>query len=190
MNEAELKRDKMQLGFWSYLMTDCMLFASLFATYMILRNGTNGGPGSNDLFSLPFVLVETLILLTSSYMCGLANLALHHGRRKEFMVYLGFTIALGVSFMAMEVHEFAKLISEGYGPQFSAFLSGCFVLVGTHGLHITIGLIWAAVLVWAFYRQGTNIDLKRKFGLFAIYWHFLDVVWIFIFTIVYAMGVV
>lgn len=191
MNEAELthKQEKHQLGFWAYIMTDCMLFASLFATYMILRNATNGGPGGSELFNLGFVLVETLILLTSSYLCGLANLALHHGRRKEFIVYLGATILLGVSFLALELHEFGQLVAEGHGPQASAFLSAFFTLVGTHGVHIAIGLVWALVLIWAFYRQGRNVDLKRKFGLFSIYWHFLDVVWIFIFTIVYAMGV-
>lgn len=191
MNDVELqhKRDKHELGFWSYIMTDCMLFASLFATYMILRNSTNGGPGGSELFSLGFVLVETVILLTSSYMCGLANLALRHGKRKEFVAYLGATIVLGASFLALELHEFGQLIAEGHGPQASAFLSAFFTLVGTHGVHIAIGLLWALVLVWALHRQGSNDDLKRKFGLFSIYWHFLDVVWIFIFTIVYALGV-
>lgn len=191
MNEAELahKQDKHQLGFWAYIMTDCMLFASLFATYIILKNSTNGGPGTHQLFDLSFVLVETILLLTSSYMCGLANLALHNGRRKEFITYLAVTILLGVSFLALELHEFGALIAEGHGPQASAFLSAFFTLVATHGAHITVGLLWALALVWALYRQGSNVDLKRKFGLFSIYWHFLDVVWIFIFTIVYAMGV-
>lgn len=189
MNELELKQDKHQLGFWAYIMTDCMLFASLFATYMILRSSTNGGPGGNELFSLGFVLVETLILLTSSYMCGLANLALHHNKRKEFIVYLGATILLGATFLGLELHEFSQLITEGHGPHASAFLSAFFTLVGTHGFHIGIGLVWAMVLIWALYRQGNNADLRRKFGLFSIYWHFLDVVWIFIFTIVYALGV-
>ncbi len=191
MNEAELahKQDKHQLGFWAYIMTDCMLFASLFATYIILKNSTNGGPGTHQLFDLSFVLVETIILLTSSYMCGLANLALHHGRRREFIAYLGATILLGVSFLALELHEFGALIAEGHGPSASAFLSAFFTLVGTHGAHITVGLLWALALIWALYRQGSNADIKRKFSLFSIYWHFLDVVWIFIFTIVYAMGV-
>lgn len=189
MTHLERKRDITQFGFWSYIMTDCMLFASLFATYMILRNSTNGGPGGSELFSLTFVLVETMILLTSSYTCGLANLALHHGKRKEFIVYIAATIGLGLAFLGMELFEFRELIADGHGPAASAFLSAFFTLVGTHGLHITIGLIWAGVLLWALYRQGKNEDLTRKFGLFSIYWHFLDVVWIFIFTIVYALGV-
>lgn len=192
MNEAEVvahKHDKAQLGFWAYLMTDCMLFASLFATYMILRNNTNGGPAAHELFSLGFILVSTVILLTSSYLCGLANLALRHNRRKEFIVYLGVTMALVAAFLGMELYEFGHMIAAGHGPDASAFLSAFFTLVGLHGAHIAIGLVWAGVLIWALYRQGSNFDIKRKFGLFAIYWHFLDVVWIFIFTIVYAMGV-
>lgn len=191
MNETELmhKRDTHQLGFWIYIMTDCMLFASLFATYLILRNSTNGGPAGSELFSLGYVLLQTLILLTSSYTAGLANLALHHNKRREFIGYLAATIVLGVSFLALELHEFGQLITEGHGPQASAFLSAFFTLVGLHGFHIAIGLLWAFVLIWALYRQGNNPDLKRKFGLFGIYWHFLDVVWIFIFTVVYALGV-
>jgi len=189
MNDVELKRDKVQLGFWLYIMTDCMLFASLFATYMILRGATNGGPGGDELFSLTFVLVETVILLTSSYLCGIANLALRHGKRKEFFATFGLTIALGIAFLAMELTEFSHLISEGHGPATSAFLSAFFTLVGLHGAHIAVGILWALVLAWALYRQGSNEDLQRKFGLFSIYWHFLDVVWIFIFTIVFALGV-
>lgn len=187
--ELEAKRDKSQLGFWLYLMTDLMLFTSLFATFMVLRHGVNGGPAGSEIFSMGFVLVETLILLTSSYMCGLANLAIRNNRFKEFVIYLGSTIALGIAFLAMELHEFSNLLAEGHGWWHSAFLSAFFTLVGTHGIHIAIGLLWAGVLIWAFYRQGRNPDLVRKFGLFAIFWHFLDVVWIFIFTIVYVMGV-
>ncbi len=191
MNEAELadKRDKHQLGFWAYIMTDCMLFASMFATYMILKNATAGGPGSHELFDLGYALILTLLLLTSSYTAGLANLALHHNRRKEFIGYLGATMVLGVTFLVLELREFALLIGEGHGPSASAFLSGFFTLVGLHGAHIAIGLLWAVVLAWGIHRQGRHADIKRKFGLFSIYWHFLDVVWIFIFTIVYALGV-
>lgn len=191
MNDVELaeKRDKVQLGFWLYLMTDCMLFTSLFATFMILRHSTNGGPGGSEIFSIGFVLIETLILLTSSYMCGLANLAIHSNRIKEFAIYLGATIALGIAFLAMELTEFGHLIAEGHGWQSSAFLSAFFTLVGVHGLHITVGLLWALVLIWALYRQGRHEDILRKFSLFAVFWHFLDIVWIFIFTIVYVMGV-
>ena len=190
-HEVELvaKRERSQLGFWLYLMTDLMLFTSLFATFMVLRHGVNGGPSGQEIFSLGFVLIETIILLTSSYMCGLANLAIHANRFKEFVVYLASMIALGIAFLCMELTEFGHLIAEGYDWTHSAFLSSFFTLVGTHGLHIAIGLLWAGVLIWAMYRQGRHEDLKRKFSLFAIFWHFLDVVWIFIFTIVYIMGV-
>ncbi len=191
MNETELahKRDKHQLGFWAYIMTDCMLFASVFATYMILKNATAGGPGAHELFDLGYALILTVLLLTSSYTAGLANLALHNGARKEFIGYLAATIVLGISFLVLELREFGLLIAEGHGPDTSAFLSGFFTLVGLHGAHIAVGLLWAGVLAWAVYRQGRHEDIKRKFGLFSIYWHFLDVVWIFIFTIVYALGV-
>jgi len=190
-HEVELaaKQDKAQLGFWLYLMTDCMLFTSLFATFMILRHATNGGVGGSEIFSIGFVLIETLILLTSSYMCGLANLAIHNNKFKEFVVYLGATIALGIAFLAMELSEFGHLVAEGHGWWASGFLSAFFTLVGTHGLHIVVGLLWALVLIWAMYRQGRHEDILRKFSLFAVFWHFLDVVWIFIFTIVYVMGV-
>ena len=170
-------------------MTDAMLFACLFATYMILRHGTNGGVDGTAIFSMPYVLIESILLLTSSYTCGLANLALHYGKRQQFMMYLGATLLLGAAFLAMEIHEFGGLITDGNGPSRSAFLTGFFSLVGTHGLHIFIGLLWASVLIWALYRQGRHEDLLRKFSLFSTYWHFLDIVWIFIFTIVYVMGV-
>ena len=192
MKETELahKRDKHQLGFWAYIMTDCMLFASMFATYMILKNATADGPGTHEIFDLGYALILTLLLLTSSYTAGLANLALHNNSRKEFIGYLAATIVLGLSFLVLELREFGILIAEGHGPDASAFLSAFFTLVGLHGAHIAIGLLWAIVLAWAIYRQGDrHEDIKRKFGLFSIYWHFLDVVWIFIFTIVYALGV-
>ena len=184
------KADKTQLGFWLYLMTDAMLFASLFATYMILRHNVNGGPGTQELFSLTFVLAETIILLTSSYTVGLANSALRHKQWREFIVYFAATILLGLAFLGLEISEFSELIHEGLTWQSSAFLSAFFTLVGTHGLHIAIGIIWALVLAWAFWRQGANKDLERKFGLFSLFWHFLDIVWIFIFTIVYVLGVI
>lgn len=188
--EHREKSSKAQLGFWLYLMTDAMLFATLFATYMILRHNVNGGPGTHELFSLTFVLAETFLLLTSSYTVGVAYLALKHKRIRAFVGYFIATILLGIGFLVMELGEFRTLILEGHTWQSSAFLSAFFTLVGTHGLHIAIGLIWAIVLGWAIYRQGINHDTARKFGLFALFWHFLDVVWIFIFTIVYVLGVI
>lgn len=192
MSEARaIARDqKTQLGFWIYLMTDCILFGTLFATFVVLRGGTNGGPTGSDIFDLPFVLVETIILLVSSLTCGLALLLTRHGKVRQAIVLLVATIFLGVSFLAMELVEFAHLIGEGHGWQVSGFLTTFFTLVGTHGAHIAVGLIWLTVLTFRLLWQGSNMHMVRRLSLAAMFWHFLDVVWIFIFTIVYFMGVI
>lgn len=170
-------------------MTDCILFASLFATYIVLQRGTFGGPGSHELFDLQFVLIETLLLLTSSFVCGLTMLAVRVGRKSHVIGGLIATFLLGAAFLGMELSEFATLASEGHGWWSSAFLSAFFTLVGTHGLHIAIGLLWIGVLVWQIKRKGLTDGVVRRLGLFGLFWHFLDVIWIFIFTIVYLMGV-
>lgn len=184
----EHKATKM-LGFWIYLMTDCILFASLFATYVVLRGNTYGGPGEQELFDMPFVLAETLILLTSSFTCGLAMLAARAGRIKQALMALAATFVLGAGFLGLELTEFSKLVSEGYDWQASAFLSAFFTLVGTHGLHIAVGLLWILVLGWQLVNQGMTEGTSRRLGMFGLFWHFLDIIWIFIFTIVYLMGV-
>lgn len=181
---------KTTLGFWIYLMTDCILFASLFATYAVLHGGTFGNVTSRDIFDLDFVLVETLILLTSSFTCGLALLAARAGHKKQLLSWFGVTFALGAAFLAMEIYEFSKLVDEGFSWQASAFLSAFFTLVGTHGLHILAGLIWIGVLSFWVLRRDLDQHAVRKFTLLAMFWHFLDVVWIFIFTMVYLMGVI
>lgn len=175
-------------GFWIYIMTDCVLFASLFATFMILRNSTNGGPSGGELFSLPFVLTETLILLTSSFTCGLAMLAAHQGDKKRVSAWLVATFLLGLAFLGMELNEFSNLIGEGHDWQASAFLSAFFTLVGTHGLHITAGLIWIILLIVKVMRAGIDNVNLRRLTMLGLFWHFLDIVWIFIFTIVYMIG--
>lgn len=180
---------KTSLGFWLYLMTDCILFASLFATYVVLTRGTAGGPGPSDIFQMPLVLAETLILLTSSLTCGLAMIALHKKQLKQTIAWLVATYVLGVAFLTIELTEFGTLITEGHSWQASAFLSAFFVLVGTHGLHIFIGLIWLLVMTTVLLRRGFTAKTRRQMGLFAMFWHFLDLVWIFIFTVVYLMGV-
>ncbi len=192
MNEEvaiKMRTDKTLFGFWVYVMTDCILFATLFATYAVLRNNTYGGPGSHELFNMPFVLVETILLLTSSFTCGMALLAARKKQLKWVGVWLASTFVLGLAFVTMELTEFAHLASEGHGWWSSAFLSAFFTLVGTHGLHITIGLLWLLVLGVFILRRGLNEHTMRRLGMFGIFWHFLDVVWIFIFTIVYLMGV-
>lgn len=170
-------------------MTDCIIFASLFATYAVLRGSTFGGPSGEDLFSLPFVLTETIILLTSSFLCGLAILAARKGDKKQTLVSLSAAVLLGLAFVGMELNEFANLVNEGNDWQRSAFLSSFFTLIGTHGLHITIGLIWASFLGLQIYTQGLKNSVVKRLFLFSLFWHFLDIVWIFIFTIVYLMGV-
>ncbi|MDB5186828.1 MAG: putative cytochrome o ubiquinol oxidase chain cyoC [Candidatus Saccharibacteria bacterium] len=181
--------DKSQLGFWIYLMTDCILFGSLFATYIVLHNNTFGGPSGNDIFEMPAVLVETLLLLTSSFTCGLAMIAMRQRSKKFSLFWLGFTFLLGLAFLIMELTEFNLLISEGYSWQRSGFLSAFFTLVGTHGLHITIGLLWLLVMGWKLFKHGLTAPTVRRFNLFSMFWHFLDIIWIFIFTFVYLMGV-
>ncbi|MBX4197649.1 cytochrome o ubiquinol oxidase subunit III [Candidatus Saccharibacteria bacterium] len=175
-------------GFWIYIMTDCVLFASLFATYAVLHNNTFGGPGSKELFSLPFALSETLILLTSSFSCGLGILAAHH--RQKQMVYrlFGVTFLLGLAFLGLELHEFGHLYNEGNSWRRSGFLSAFFTLVGTHGLHITTGLLWMGTMLVRISKRGlTDISVQRL-TMLSLFWHFLDIIWIFIFTVVYLMG--
>jgi cytochrome o ubiquinol oxidase subunit 3 len=180
--------DKSLLGFWIYLMTDCILFGSLFATYIVLHNNTLGGPTGAELFDMPSILVETLILLTSSFTCGLAMIAIHQRNVRFSLFWLAFTFILGVAFLWMELTEFHHLIVEGSSWQANGFLSGFFTLVGTHGLHIAIGLLWLVVMTWKLVKQGFTTSVVRRLSLFSMFWHFLDIIWIFIFTFVYLMG--
>jgi len=174
-------------GFWVYLMTDCILFATLFATYWVLQDGTFGGPAATELWDLPFVLAETVVLLASSFSCGLAMLSAPS--KRKMLAWFGVTFLLGGTFLFLELSEFARFVHEGNGWQRSAFLSGFFTLVGTHGFHITVGLVWLVILLVPMMRQGVNEISLRRLTYFRMFWHFLDVVWIFIFTIVYLMGV-
>lgn len=180
--------EKTAFGFWVYLMTDCVLFASLFATYAVLQGNTFGGPSAGELFDLSFVLGETLLLLLSSLTCGLAVIFAYRNRPRVAALWLWFTVLLGATFIGMELYEFSHLVMEGHSWRASGFLSAFFTLVGTHGLHITVGLLWAGVLLFVLARRGTSEHFKRKILLFSLFWHFLDVVWIFIFSIVYLLG--
>ena len=186
---TESKDSKTTFGFWVYLMTDCLLFASLFATYAVLHANTAGGESSRELFSLPFVLTETLILLTSSFTCGLAILAARRADRTKVLYWLAVTAGLGLAFLGMEVSEFHKLAVEGNSWHRSGFLSAFFTLVGTHGLHILTGLLWLSVLVWQLLKKGFTGNIVKRLTLFSMFWHFLDIIWICIFTVVYMMGV-
>lgn len=189
LNERQEAESKTIFGFWVYLMTDCVLFASLFATFAVLRNNTYGGPAGNELFSLPFVLTETLVLLTSSYTAGLGLLAARRRDRDQLLFWFGITFLLGLFFLAMEVTEFHKLAMEGNSWRRSGFLSAFFTLVSTHGLHITTGLIWMAVMLYKVAKQGLGRATVKRLTMLSMFWHFLDIIWIFIFTIVYLVGV-
>ncbi len=181
--------DKTMFGFWTYIMTDCVLFASLFATYAVLHNNTFGGPSGRTLFSLPYVLVETLALLTSSFTCGLAVLAAQRGFKKQVLFWFALTALLGLVFLGMELHEFHDFVAQGASWRRSGFLSAFFTLVGTHGAHITAGLIWMITMMTQVARRGLTRGTLRRLQLLGLFWHFLDIVWIFIFTIVYLQGV-
>ncbi len=182
--------DRTIFGFWIYLMTDCILFGTFFATYLVLVRGTYGGPTGKDIFEMPFVLTETMVLLASSFSCGLAMLAADRNKKNQVLGWFAVTFLLGAIFVGMEVTEFVNLVHEGNSWTRSAFLSAFFTLVATHGLHITTGLVWMVVLLVPVYRHGlTEVSMKRLTCL-RLFWHFLDVVWVFIFTIVYLMGVI
>lgn len=177
-------------GFWIYIMTDCVLFASLFATYAVLHTNTFGGPGAKELFSLSYVLAETLILLTSSFVCGLAMLAAYRGDKRMVIRLFGLTFLLGLAFLGLELHEFRNLYLEGNSWRRSGFLSAFFTLVGTHGLHISAGLLWMGTMMIRVSRNGLSQVSLRRLSLLSLFWHFLDIIWIFIFTIVYLMGAI
>lgn len=177
------------LGFWIYLMTDCLLFATLFCTYAVLRKSTFGGPSSQEIFTLPLPFVETLILLSSSLTCGLGVLSSLQIKKYQVLAWLGVTFLLGFLFIWIEWTEFSLLVSEGNSWKRSAFLSSFFALVGTHGLHVTSGLLWISVLMAQIFFSGITVATFRRLSLFSLFWHFLDLIWIFIFTFVYLMGV-
>ena len=177
-------------GFWIYLMTDCILFASLFAGYAVLRDSVAGGPSSVDIFELPYVLAETMLLLLSSITYGYAMLAMNRGQQSQVLRWLGLTFVLGAGFITMEINEFHHLIAEGYGPDRSAFLTAFFTLVGTHGAHVMTGLIWMAVLMVQIRQKGLTNTTATRLSCLSLFWHFLDVVWICVFTVIYLLGVV
>jgi len=175
-------------GFWIYLMTDLIIFAVLFATFIVLHNNTFGGPSGRDLFSLRFALAETLLLLTSSFTCTLAMLDIHREKKKGAIFWLLVTFVLGVAFLVLEWIEFSEFIHEGATWQRSGFLSSYFTLVGTHGLHISTGLLWMLVALFRIGLRPLLAPSISKIFRMALFWHFLDFVWIFIFTVVYGMG--
>jgi cytochrome o ubiquinol oxidase subunit 3 len=178
-----------QLGFWIYLMSDCLLFSGLFATYALLSSHTAAGPTGAGLFDLPDVLTETMFLLLSSFTCGLATLAMNADRREATVGWLAVTFLLGLGFIGLEVREFAHMVSIGAGPDHSAFLSSFFTLVATHGLHVTCGLIFMAVMMVAVLKNGLTATNRARLVNLSLFWHFLDIIWVGVFSLVYLSAV-
>ena len=176
------------LGFWIYLMSDCLIFAMLFAVYGVLGGNYAAGPAPKDLFDLPLVALNTTMLLLSSITYGFAMLEMAKGRVKPMQVWLVITGLFGLAFLSIELYEFAHFIHEGATPQRSGFLSSFFTLVGTHGLHVTFGLVWLVVLMVQVSRHGLIAANQRRLMCLSMFWHFLDVIWIGVFTFVYLMG--
>jgi cytochrome o ubiquinol oxidase subunit 3 len=176
------------LGFWIYILSDCILFSALFTTFIVFHTSYAGGPSGHALFKLPNVFIETAILLTSSFTCGIAVLASNRSKKLMTIIALLITLLLGLAFVCIEISEFSDLIKQGNGPDRSAFLSSFFTLVGTHGLHISIGMLWIVVTIGQILWKGLSLISRARLVLFSIFWHFLDLVWIGIFTIVYLWG--
>ncbi|CUX39407.1 MULTISPECIES: cytochrome o ubiquinol oxidase subunit III [Rhizobium/Agrobacterium group] len=177
------------LGFWLYLMSDCLIFATLFATYAVVGRNYAAGPSGADLFDLKLVAINTGFLLFSSITYGFAMLEMEKKKVKTTLIWLGVTGLFGLAFLAVEIYEFHHLIEEGAGPQRSAFLSAFFALVGTHGLHVTFGVIWLVTLMVQVGKHGLIPANKRRLMCLSMFWHFLDVIWIGVFSFVYLMGV-
>ena len=190
MNHNDHTTGKVTFGFWVYLMSDCVLFAALFATYAVLHTATFGGPGASDIVDLPYVLWETLLLLASSFTVGLALLLSYKGKKGATLIALAATLVLGLGFLALEVNEFVHLIEEGAGPDRSAFLSSFFTLLGVHGAHVAGGVLWMLVLMAHVAARGLSAGTTRKLACLALFWHFLDIIWIFIFTFVYLFATI
>lgn len=177
------------LGFWVYLMSDLILFSALFATYVVMDHNYAGGPTGKELFHLSDTLIETMLLLCSSAVFGLAMVAMHQGKNSMLLAGLAGTFLLGLAFIVMEAIEFTSMIHNGAGPQRSGFLSAFFTLVGTHGAHVTFGLIWLAVMMGQMAAKGLTRPVQARLMRLGMFWHFLDIIWIGLFTVVYLMGV-
>ena len=172
-------------GFWLFLLSDIVIFASLFATYAVLSKATAGGPSGHDIFDLKNVFIETCCLLASSFTCGLCVLALERRAISRIYAWAAVTFVLGAAFISLELSEFVHLVSQGNGPSRSAFLSAFFTLVGTHGLHVTVGLCWLIIMMAQITTLGLKPKVAQRLVCFSLFWHALDLVWIGVFTIVY-----
>jgi cytochrome o ubiquinol oxidase subunit III len=176
-------------GFWLYLMSDAIIFSLLFATYAVMARNNAGGPTANTLFSLPNAFTETMLLLFSSITFGLATLAMKSGAKERMLSWLLVTFLLGLGFVGLEIREFHGMVRAGAGPDRSGFLSAFFTLVGTHGLHVTFGLIWILIMTSQVIIKGLTVPVASRFLRLGLFWHFLDIIWIGIFSIVYLPGI-
>ena len=176
-------------GFWLYLMSDAIIFSLLFATYAVMARNNAGGPTANTLFSLPNAFGETMLLLFSSITFGMATLAMKSGEKERMLCWLLVTFLLGLGFVGLEIREFHGMVRAGAGPDRSGFLSAFFTLVGTHGLHVTFGLIWILIMTSQVIIKGLTLPVTSRFLRLGLFWHFLDIIWIGIFSIVYLPGI-
>src|SRR5262245_43056303 len=183
------KRIVVAFGFWVFLLSDIVMFSVLFAAYAVLMHATAGGPTGAQLFNQVGVAVQTACLLISSYTCGMMSVAIREQRRRETYFCALLTFVLGAAFIWLEVHEFADMIARGAAPQRSAFLSAYFTLVGCHGLHVAAGLTWLGVMMAQVAVRGFRASVQRRLLCFALFWHALDIVWVWLFTAVYLIGV-
>ncbi|MBB5041219.1 cytochrome o ubiquinol oxidase subunit III [Shinella fusca] len=189
LTEEHHPENSTMLGFWIYLMSDCLIFAVLFATHGVLGRSYAAGPSPADLFDLGLVAFNTAMLLLSSITYGFAMLQMERGAKMETLVWLAVTGLFGATFLGVELYEFHHLILEGAGPTRSAFLSSFFTLVGTHGLHVTFGTIWLITLMMQVGKHGLTPENRRRLMCLSMFWHFLDVIWIGVFSFVYLLGV-
>ncbi|PIC64086.1 cytochrome aa3 quinol oxidase subunit III [Sporosarcina sp. P13] len=176
------------LGFWIFLGAEIVLFSTLFAVYFTLQHNVGNGPAGSHIFELTPVMIETIVLLSSSFTIGLGVHAMRLGNKKAMMTFFGITLLLGLVFLGVEITEFVTYIHEGATMQTSAFLSALFTLLGTHGMHVTFGLLWGSAILMQVKKRGLTPETANKSFIFSLYWHFLDVVWIFIFSFVYLKG--
>lgn len=178
-----------QFGFWLFMVTDVILFATLFATFVVLRGNVAGGPVGSDLIEINGIIVSTFILLTSSFTSGLALLSMNKGSKQGLIFWLAVSALLGLSFVYLEVTEFIHLVNEGVNIGTSAYWSSFFTLVGAHGLHVSLGIVWITLVIMQIAKRGITPATKRRVNIISLYWHFLDAIWIFVFSIVYLMEV-
>ena len=184
------KRIVVGYGFWIFILSDIIMFAAFFASYAVLQGGTADGPTGKQLFDLQNTAIETACLLASSFVCGMASLALIARKPLAFQIAMAVTFLLGATFLALEIREFVGFVAQGAGPTRSAFLSAFFTLVGCHGLHVTVGLLWLLTMMAQVFTKGFRDDIVRRTMCFALFWHALDIVWVAVFTVVYLLGVI